>query len=155
MAADAGHHLWTQLFNFDLNGNGRNDQERLQYVRGNHDSQGNQPEWSFPGQASFRSRQGGLDGGGKIAPARRPLDLQLGGIVPGFPIVPGLTKQDNFPDLESLAHAGSLLRVGTVISIVSPICVFVSANVRLGSSSTDAARRRTGATRHGRSSAWV
>ena len=115
MAADTRYNLRTQLFNFDLNGNQRDDQERLQYVRGNHDPQGNQAEWSFSGQASFRARQGRLDGGEKIAPARRPLDLQLG------QIVAGLTKQYNFPDLESLAHAGSLLRVGTVISIVSPI----------------------------------
>src|SRR5437868_1358928 len=90
-----------------------------------------------------------LDGRDKILPARRPLDLQLG------QVVPGLTKEDNFPDLESLAHAGSLLGVGTVISIVSPISVFVSASVWLGSSSTDVARRRTGATRQGRSSAWA
>ena len=149
VAADPRHDLRTQLFNLDLNGNGGHDQERLQYVRGNHDPQGNQTKWSFSGQAGFRPREGGLDGGDKIVPPRRPLDLQLG------KIVPGLTKQDNFPDLESVAHAGSLLRVGTVISIVSPICVFVSDNVRLGSSSTDAASRRTGATRHGRSSAWA
>ena len=116
---------------------------------------GIRPNGASPASASFRPRQGRLDRGDKIAPPRRPLHLQLGRIVPGPAIVPRFTKEDNFPDLESLAHAGSLLRVGTVISIVSPICVFVSANVRLGSSSTDAARRRTGATRHGRISAWA
>jgi hypothetical protein len=68
MAADARHNLRTQLFNFDLNGNRRHDQERLQYVRGNHDPPRNQTEWSFSGEASFRPRQAGLDGSDKIAP---------------------------------------------------------------------------------------
>ena len=37
MTADTRHNLRTQLFNLDLNGDRREDDERLQYVRGNHD----------------------------------------------------------------------------------------------------------------------
>ena len=63
---------------------------------------------------------------------------------------------DGLFELEHAAHADTGTRsFASVISILSPTSVLVSAAVLHGSSNTEAACLRTGAKRHGFSSAWT
>ena len=79
----------------------------------------------------------------KFALRRGPFDDQLGRVV----------NLDRLFELESLTHAGVTRPFfSVVISILSPTTVLVSAAVRHGSSSTEAACVRTGAKRQGRKS---
>ena len=120
MTAQTLYNLRPQLLNFDLNGENRQDHECLHDIGGNHDSQRDQSEGGFAGQPGLGAGKRRFDRGDKILPTRRPFHLQLGHVVTR------LTDDNNFLDLESLAHFGRVLRVGGVMSIVSPISVFVS-----------------------------
>jgi hypothetical protein len=140
VAGNPGSNVRTQFRDLYLNGNRGEDQESFEKIRRDHHPQGNQSEGSFARQTALRTRQCRPDGVEKLVPWRGPFNDQLGSVV----------NFDSFFDLESFNHAGGTRpSLSVVISILSPTTVPVSAAVRHGSSSTEAACVRTGAKRQG------
>jgi hypothetical protein len=145
MAGDCRDCVGPKLRDLCLKKDDSENDDGLDHVRRDHDPEGDQSEGSFSGEASFGAREGGADRFEEVAPARRPVDEQGRSIVRV-----GSSTGDGLFELKSLGHQECWwLSLERVISIVSPISVFVCTTVWHGSSSTELAWRRIGAKRQG------